>query len=119
MTNWPTEEMSRWLMNDEGLYELARETLRHSTVLTRANDLLEIVEGIGFDVLLPHDFKKVDWDEVAVDLSEESWWKCDICDGDGKLEEDCKYCEGDGCDLCEETGKVSETCWQCEGTGVN
>lgn len=72
-TTWDTEETSRIIANDEGLYDLAIRLERKSYSIGRLAELMEeelsefIIEFSYSDV----DLDKVDWEEIASEYMEE------------------------------------------------
>jgi len=68
---WDTDEVSRWLLNDQGMYHdvvsLAKEAESLRKLADAIDDYVHAMGGIeGVDI----DLDEVDWDEVADDFEE-------------------------------------------------
>lgn len=68
-STWETEELIRWIINDEGLYYAAQEAIRrlHPEPAAALEAWAEEIDWsfLGDDF----DWKQVDWDEVASSLA--------------------------------------------------
>jgi hypothetical protein len=71
----PTWKVSFWLNNDQGVYEMFRDTLHNGgSVADEFYDVfvVPIPEGLGKDVFIDL-LSDVDWDEVESDLKGDDW----------------------------------------------
>ena len=73
MANWDTEETSRIIANDEGLYDTAARLARRATSTIRLVDMLEseLSDSIKAFPYSDIDMSAVDWDEIADEYMED------------------------------------------------
>lgn len=64
MSNWDTEELERWIMNDEGLYRYALDYARQPV-----DEVAEAISTVvGGQIAI--DYAKIDWSYIATSIDD-------------------------------------------------
>lgn len=69
--NWDTNELDDWIMNDEGLYNIALELHERSDGKVSEDEAMDellpmVCEHPNIDI----DINRIDWDEIAESINE-------------------------------------------------
>lgn len=69
--NWDTNELDTWIMNDEGLYNVALELFdRSNGEVTESEAMDELLPLVCEHPLIDVDINRIDWDEIADSINE-------------------------------------------------
>jgi hypothetical protein len=69
--NWDTDELDTWIMNDEGLYNIALDLNERSRGDVSANEAEnEIMPMVAGNDQIDVDYSEIDWDQIAESINE-------------------------------------------------